>query len=523
MQVRSVDDSGLVQALLWGIGGPSPDTVEFSAPELLGAVRDHRIAGRLLERAAREPQDWLDEGVLGSLEAEQRRQVDALAERTGTMRELAEAYGGGHEPLVLIKGMSAYLHTGRRPNHARSSTDLDVLAGNPEAVSGHLIRLGYEFDQGIAPHELARFVRDGTYIELHGYIPVFSDSRAVEPAPWGRVDRQPIHALGRKDIRINDLARDARRFQVDRVDIVVPSAEMCALIICAHLYRNQLSLPGPARFATVRLCDVAELEDLRTCDGFDVQAFDELVSRYDAQAAVAYAEGLADGLLSRPPGALGSPDLMRRSLWWDNGQGAFLCTTSPAETPADLVVRTRTLGDLLNQLGGNDIDTDTAAPSGWTAVSTSSQGAGTPLTLLAAHSVNAETLDVDVAVRRDAEEGVEFEISVSPLLEDVRDREGFLWNFGTAIFECEYGAPGDAEATTMDRLHDEGPRLGGVVASTTPEGRRTFRIPWEAVGGAADTEPLALVLGVRRRTRLVAMPHSATLIPLRIHGPRSAT
>jgi Uncharacterised nucleotidyltransferase len=516
---RMTTGPNLVKALAWGIGGPPIAEAQFGAEEFLEAARHHRIAGRIIERSVAQPQAWLSGELLVSLAEEQDRQVQVLEQRMATIGELAAAYGPAHEPIVVVKGISSYVLTGSHRAWARESTDVDILAGNPEAAMAQLVRLGYRFDQGVAPHELARLERDGAYIEVQAYVPVYSAPDGMDHgSPWRRDDSADIHSVIRRDVRISDLLIDSTPFHVHGGEVHIPSAEMAALIICAHLYRNQLSLPGPSRLATVRLCELAELIDLQRMPTFCQDRFEALIDRFNANRALSYTNDLIDALLSpqeeEAQGARGME--LSRSLWWDNGQHGFVCKTSPAESLSDLIVRSSSLDQLLETLGTNEIRATASLESSKYA-SFDQEGAQV-LALVGAYSVQAEVLEIELSACWDWEIGLRFDVTIFPELSDPFDREGFLWNFGSAIFECEFGPPGSVEAVTMDRLHDPGPDLATVRASATCGGRsRHFLIPW-AVLGAQNQPPesVALVLGVRRRRRLIALPHSATIVPMRI-------
>lgn len=519
MQESEARPSNLATALAWAVGGPPIEEQQFTEGEFISAVRDHRIAGRIIERAAGEPQAWLSAGLLQVLAEEHERQIWALEQRIETVTELVQAYGNQNEPIVVIKGFSTFLLTGRRRAWARSSTDVDIFAGNAEAAIAHLIELGYDFDSGPAPHELARMVRGGAYIELHSYIPVYSGPSPDEEgrSPWERRSVKEIHSLKRRDIRYTDLLRDASLFSFNGADVLVPSAELATLIIYSHLYRNQLSLPGPSRFATVRLCDIADLMELKRLAAFRVDVFEALVAQFQAHAAVAYAERLTDAILHRDADVHRSRLCLDRSLWWDNGQGGFICDTFQAETPADLLVRGSVLSDLLGKLGANDVDAGTGGVTPLRYSTVGREGSRL-LRLVGANSVHSDLLELDLTVSWELNFGLRFEVSVLPRLADPNDRESFLWNFGTAIFECEYGSLDAFEATISDRLHDPGTELADISASTAQNRvSRLFFIPWSVLGQTSATQPLSLILGVRRRRRLVALPHSATIVPMRIH------
>jgi Uncharacterised nucleotidyltransferase len=517
--------SGMVAALAWGIGGRSPtgDQLGFDSDTYIRAVREHRIAGRLIARNLREPQPWISPGLLTALHDEHRWQRQVFADRTELARELVRRYGPRHDPLIFLKGFSAHFLTGRRDYSARASTDIDFFAGNNDAVLGMLADMGYEFDRRTSPHEVARLGRGNSFVELHGYVPVFAgvDTERVPAVFSSDVRRAPVHAFARNDVRYPDVRANSTSLTSEGVELTIPNIEMTTLIAYAHCYRNQISMLGPSMFATVRLSELAEIREMVSWPHFRIVRFRELVRQFDARLAVEFVDDLTAAIMRGDDVRSEAPALdLRRSLWWDQGQGAFVTSTTPAETPEDLVIRTSGMRQLLGLLGANDLAASSSLTSSAEYSTLPGERGGRPLRIRASHTIRNASLDVGLSAAW-THDGLEFTVKTFTIPGHRHDRETFIFNFGTSIFSCGF-SHSNAEVAVTDLLGDDGPDMTSV--SMVPESPGIFRIRlgWPATG-AGFTHPkgheLFLMIGARRRRDQVPLPYATTLIPLRLTRP----
>jgi hypothetical protein len=360
-QNKAAPDSldALRRTLLWAAGGTgAPAFADVDESVLLEALRLHRLDSRMWHRI-------LSSAVPASptlraeVRARHQRNMDRTAEqitRFATLREALRAMTGADQVLPL-KGFGLYALTGRE-EHVRFSADLDVIGASAADVAKAALTVtneGYHHHGEEHPYVFAHmrnFEVHARYV-ITGF-PAGEDRAAYDPA----LHRQALllpKAFTESTVTYDDLAGDV---VTGTQGARVPIAEMALLIRCAHIYVGYAMDPRPLPVATVRLDELAPVNDLVNHPAFSPRRFTEICRRFRADLVVGFAGRLcreffgtdpfaSSGIHSAPPG--GEHDWFPQNLWWDGTGAGFPVWLG--WSPQDLIVRGPAVPDLVHHLG----------------------------------------------------------------------------------------------------------------------------------------------------------------------------
>jgi hypothetical protein len=351
-----------VRTLLWaaGLDDAARPTRPADEAAFLDAVRRHRIAGRLLNRAEAGPPARRPPLPLDAVHRLYTRNMSDADDQRADLAWLAAAIAADPDrdgrPVIVIKGNSAS-HFLRGPRVRRRTWDLDLMVSDPPRYEKILTRCGYRATGANFPHEAACLNLPGrTSVDLHRYFPVWrypeAPYRAVEAG--GALRMTDWVSSGRLDYG-TVLAGSVAHPEV--AGLRMPDLTMTAFIMCLHIFHDFVAPALSQPLAKVRLIELCELRDLCHHDGFDVARFRDLVETHRAHDAVGLARRLL-GEAGAPPGALAAVEVPpRRSYPQEIGFGLLVEPDTPL---ADLLVRGDTFGRIPELLGGTDVAVPTA-------------------------------------------------------------------------------------------------------------------------------------------------------------------
>ena len=179
------------------------------------------------------------------------------------------------ESSIIIKGITPYLHTGSAKTK-KESFDIDVFSNNPNNLVESLKNDGYQIKAGaIDNHEFQVLLRDDIVVEIHRYFPVFR----VETSAIGRV-------LLFEKISFEDLEENIVQTYYQQYKIKIPSVEMTALIIAAHVFKKFVWQPFAEPVVTFH--EIIQFYELIILKKFNHSHFLQLINKFHAQDAVGY-------------------------------------------------------------------------------------------------------------------------------------------------------------------------------------------------------------------------------------------
>jgi hypothetical protein len=514
-----------VEVLVWAAGGPAPTAADIDEDLLLASVRAHHLGVRLHSLLQNTTPVWASASLRCGV-------ADLAAEAWNRSRQLRRAYREvldavtGPTRPVLAKGIAypLLLNSGQA---ATWSADLDLFAADPAALRDALTGLGYQVDTKSPPepygrrvrHEFAKLDRNSVQIDLHSRFPAWrypveaADPRRLSP-PEGTVGWPCVSSLDPGEITTAALLNE----RTTRPDLGTPlditSPEMTALVSSCHLFASYLT-EFPARYATIRLGELANLVALTSWPRFDWTRFYRLVAASAADDAVAYAFALAAVIVGRrfnpPPAALFPSDpLPPRALWFARGDGSLVVSTAGIESPLDVVIRTTTTRQLVAALGSTGLSADRDPRPRWWTASDSDSGAAPVRRALT--QADTDPLRLRFACRRE-ESGLEFLISVPGWQPGIET--DLLLYFGSQIFEC-IEHPG-GELFCYDRAREL--RLADCALGFDRDGDGCYRIRLPGLVITTQTSSqgtVSMLLGARRWSDDGNRPTGSTLVPIEI-------
>lgn len=184
--------------------------------------------------------------------------------------------------VIRLKGNNAAIHLGSK-GYRRRSGDLDLLARAPLLLAQELKTLGYSaLSDGICHEEPSMISPAAVPVDVHRYFPSWSYSRS-STGPGIDAQRVPFDVLADGAVADPAAASDCIR---------VPSATVCAFVICLHVFRDFIEPPYRKQVAKVRLGEVLEYREVKSSEGFSSSKFERLVIEFNASDAVSFVESL---------------------------------------------------------------------------------------------------------------------------------------------------------------------------------------------------------------------------------------
>jgi hypothetical protein len=378
MQIKT-DTDVLRSALIWAASGRGafPDFGSIDQDQLYGALREHRLDGRMLDRLKGEeqaaPRQWL--AALSERHMQTMMRVGSQIDLYAKIREQLRRADPSRE-LIALKGFELYAHSGS-DRHIRYSDDIDVMAADPASVVAAVQELGpvdvikkehsYEYAVLIT-RPAGQIVEVHTRYNVTGFRPD-ADARDYSPTVLsGR--REMRDRFDISSVRYPDLTDYLTTRLVRDTALPTLSPEAAVIIRCAHLYVGYLSHPYPLPFATVRLDELATVVDLAGLPSFNARRFDALCRKFCAQLVVGFTRRLAMDIFGIDPFAGHLAPLLDsegprawfpHNLWWDGiGEGVPI---NLGWSPAEVVARSADSADVTQTLGRAEVR---ANPSGHT-------------------------------------------------------------------------------------------------------------------------------------------------------------
>ena len=335
------DEQVLRDILCWAAGAPVDVSgiPSVNPQRLLAWIARHKLAVRFVRRAQAERPHWLTR-VLSIPLWQEGRQIRSTVERHITAaQEIANAAQAlGLSPPIPLKGFTTYALTGDE-GVQRPSSDLDILADDPEALIALLTRLGFVDTRGhCRDHEVAKMQRGGVKVEIHRYVPVLSYPEALsdnldgaDQTGWSLQTEGltgECRQIGYADLRQNLMAGTAP----ETMSLCLPSPTLASLVLCVHSYRDYVERGMAWLNHPIPLADLADLRDLVALPDFDADTFCAFAESIGAQHSVEVTVRMLETWLgvSPLPSLAGPPSVFhRRSIFpqrvsWGLGVWAYL-------------------------------------------------------------------------------------------------------------------------------------------------------------------------------------------------------
>lgn len=488
--------------LLWGAGASValPPEPVYDEETLSKAIYEHRMGVRFLARLEREQPRWATLSLVRALGEQRDEALELFARRLEQIDE-ATAIGSEEEPVVVLKGVTAYALT-LDPAAIRRSNDLDLIWHDPQALTDALLELGYsDSDDPRRGHEFASLYKDGLNVDVHGYMPVPHVARGdldalrpeANPGTW-----TGLAAMREAQVDYETLNRRRVRRELGRgISADVADPVLAALILCTHSFREYSHRPFLRTYATIRLNELCDLAALATHPDFSTRAFLALADEFEMQTSVEFSSYLLGALLGRPD-ALGVPidhaPVFPYDLWLEG----FTIADGRAEDAEALLIRPAavTMGLLVERLGGNGV------AAGARYATQGDDGKRRIERVL----VHGEGLAADVA----------FDWTPERLVIDVEAETGpsgmsVLVNTGDIRFELAFDPGSGVASSSWQRNTSRGRGWSTpLTLHGATKGRRnrlSIGLRWrEALESSPAREALPMLLGVRTEERGVLMP-----------------
>ena len=323
-ELNSVD-----RLLLWaaGVGSLPPSIDSSESDEALERLDHHCVLGRFIERCAGDtgPAPGGDRFV-AACEARFKEIQSVVAAQVRAVREVADRIGD--ERIILLKGMTTYMLTGRR--ETLRVGDVDLASSLGERLGDVFLELGYVRTREPFMHELGEYTRGRTEMDVHSYFPIYGLPSTLDGADL-RPDSNPDvwvqrHRVAARDISFDRLASSRWPGKVaEAADIEFAGPELLALIIAGHSFMNYTNAWSISHREKpyVRLGELLDIEALVALPDFDIELFAASVVELGALDAVRWVNVAGQKLLGREmiefnSATRSSSDrLPPRCIWWD--------------------------------------------------------------------------------------------------------------------------------------------------------------------------------------------------------------
>lgn len=196
--------------------------------------------------------------------------------------DFADRFG----PVVYLKGHSAQLHTRGCHRTHRPTTDIDLLASDPEALQAELMRLGYRSGKPGISHELSALHHDERVdIDLHRYFPSWSYPMGVNGQSNGpstqlarvRTSRVSYEMLAQSSIVHPDAPAG---------NVRLTGLEETTLLTALHAFKDYVEASFTHGRRKITLLEVLEFGELLSAPDFDEPRFRALTDATAGNDAV---------------------------------------------------------------------------------------------------------------------------------------------------------------------------------------------------------------------------------------------
>ena len=452
--------------LCWAAGAPvDVSGIPSVDPQrLLIWIARHKLAVRFVRRAQAERPHWYTRALSIPLWQEG-RQIRSTVERhiTATQEVAQAAQASGLPSPIPLKGFTTYALTGD-DGVLRPSSDLDLLADDPDALIALLTRLGFaNMGAHCRDHEAAKMQRGGVKVEVHRHVPVRSYLETLgahmdgaDQVGWSFQTAEPTgecRPIEYADFRQHLTAGAAPEMR----SLLLPSPTLAVLVLCVHSFRDYIERGMAWLNHPIPLADLADLRDLAARPEFDADAFCALAESVGAQHSVeATARMLEIWLGVSPlPSLAGPPSIFhRRSIFpqrvsWVLGVWAYL---GPLEN-----LPVRSWDSALAALG----EATTIDMTGPACAYATPGASGTPFVTAIVREVEGERLPVSLTVSAtDTRLTIQAEMPPLPLGDD--DAFKFSFDGGQEIL-WRYNGPEYPDRPVMEKLLETLPSEASVV------------------------------------------------------------
>lgn len=499
--------------LKWAAGSahPLPSRVDFDEDILLDLVDAHNLSGRFLRRLANDAPSWVTprlDRLLRDLHAQIRSRV---IENASAVRELL----GRLQPpagVVIIKGMSTYALV--KQDHTMRCGDVDMLTNDSHAVITALKDLGYQQTRAPFLYELGEYTKGGVECDVHQYFPVYSYSPSLagadllpghHPGVWQQCYQLQLHKISYDDLSSEAILSD----DLETKGVRVPDPNILAIILCSHAFLNYTNLWSISHRekAYVRLGEIADLFDLSCHPAFNSARFSQLVSRFGAHDAVAWAACVAASLFGKNPLPIHVPVRLSdelpegrfpRCLWWN-----FWIDLRPSRPDEFLIRWWLDMASVVRDTGANTL----LAVNGRTdRHSTVSMQAMLPLRRFITQTTDRVPVPLDLEVSR-SERGIRLSLQFTKeTCEAARVRVDF----------------GNSASEWVQSLGNSSPSLIGTRATVSFAERSmgcelAWEFPWDVLKGppASTDREISLLVGIAKYSKRRGL-FASTLVPLNV-------
>lgn len=322
--------SAEARAVIWSArpvsqGERFPEGVDVR--QLVSLLREHKLSSTAFPRMAADdsvPPEIVR--AVARLNEESGAHADAIREDVRRLGDELADHVRRHGPVLYLKGHSAQIHTSGAYRAHRPTTDLDLLADDPDDLHATLLDLGYHAGKPGISHELSSLHRaDRVDIDLHRYFPAWSypsevvDAAGVHLPETGRVrTRKLTHAVL--------LESSIPHPDVEAGTIRVPGLEATALLTALHAFKDYVEASFTHGERKITLIEVLEFGELESVPSFNEGRFDELVALVDGAHAVGFVRSLLGQL--RGDAVVAGGHAFPREI----GRGFLRATDEPLES-----------------------------------------------------------------------------------------------------------------------------------------------------------------------------------------------
>jgi len=488
---------------------------------LQGALR-HKITGRFLQRIATEEPSWLTDDVVEGLRDQQAEIENGFRRRIVQLSDIAGAVSEDDSPLAVLKGITSHVLTGRE-EVIRHSNDVDLMWADAEALKQTLTSLGYDdSDDFCRSHEYASLYSDGLNADVHRYFPVPSIPSGVATTdldPKGFLGRiTKLGAMHEEEVTYKELHANSVVATGVAPNVVVAETSLAVFLLCAHTFREYCHTTVMLPFATVRLGELCEIQDLMALPSFQPHQLHSFVRRHKGEDAMRYAAFLMRtqlGSLILSEYEDGLPTFPY-DLWLPG----FTIADNRATDSNAMVVRTepRAMAGLVSSLAGSSVRAGDGSVPG--DCLSAGDDVGSNLAVRALTHGHPPRVVVDFQWNENA-----LVVNVD-MLSKPKGTEAVLINSGDILYEVAYETD-KASVSTRRRRHTARPKTAAGnlkwkadvpvrVVDGVGQHTLTLTLEWNGLlAMSASVETISLILGIRRETR----EPGGILFPLHVRRP----
>ena len=323
-----------IPIIKWAAGAPValPDDVDFNTNTLIDLVDAHNLSGQFLSRIRNNNPKWVTYDLVEGLNDLFFMTTTQVARNISAFTQLRQQLKFKKTNIIVIKGISTYVLSDE--SEIMHAGDIDLLSDNTNNVVQTLLDTGYRQTRTPFMHEIGEFTKDSTEFDVHDYFPVYGYSKTLlesdlSPLHQNEEWQQQGYSFPHNKITFFDMFKSANHgTRPETEPIVVPDANMLAMIISAHAFMNYTNIWSISHRekACVRLGEIIDLFALARHASFNPNRFISYVDYFNAHDAVEWAASTAVSVFGKNPlpisvsNNLGQPvsaTRFPRCLWWN--------------------------------------------------------------------------------------------------------------------------------------------------------------------------------------------------------------